>query len=435
MEWNDILLVAAALAAILMCVLLIVLLMRQKALEGRLDREDVRDELLRIREKIDTGAHSREHADAVLRQEVSLNLQRMSQYQQAQLNDMAERQAETFRNIRDDNNIFRDKLVEAVALSMEKLQNANEKRLTAIQGVVDEQLGRHLNERLETSFAGVTQQLNSLYRSLGELKELSGGVSELNRTLANVKTRGNWGEVQLRRILEETMAPGQFVSNVVTKRGSRDRVEFAVRFPASVDGGEDVLMPIDAKFPADIYNRVIDAADRGDSEALTEAQNDLKNRIKKEASDIAGKYLDPPRTTNFAFLYLPTEGLYAEVLRLDGLTEACQKKGVIVTGPTTVTAVLNSLRVGFRNVALSKKSVEVLKLLEAVKGQIGHLDDVVARTQKKLEEAVGLTEDIQKRTRRLNSRMKTVGEMDQAASDALLDLGNDNDLLMQEEDN
>jgi DNA recombination protein RmuC len=268
----------------------------------------------------------------------------------------------------------------------------------------------------------VGDQLGLLYKSLGELQALSSGVSDLNRTLANVKTRGVWGEVQLGRILEQTMTKSQYAVNVVTKPNSDDRVEYAVLFPAQDGSGEQVYLPIDAKFPSDIYNRIIEAGESGDAKVIAAVTQELKVRILDEARTIRDKYLSPPHTTNYGIMFLPTEGLYAEVLRIDGLTEKCQQIGVIVAGPTTITAILNSLQAGFRNVALSKKSFEVMKLLEAVKTQFAKLDDEVERTQKKLSDATKSTDRLRHRTELIQRRMRNVTELDSAEARRLLDL-------------
>jgi DNA recombination protein RmuC len=268
----------------------------------------------------------------------------------------------------------------------------------------------------------VGDQLGLLYKSLGELQALSSGVSDLNRTLANVKTRGVWGEVQLGRILEQTMTKSQYAVNVVTKPNSDDRVEYAVLFPAQDGSGEQVYLPIDAKFPSDIYNRIIEAGESGDAKVMAAVTQELKVRILDEARTIRDKYLSPPHTTNYGIMFLPTEGLYAEVLRIDGLTEKCQQIGVIVAGPTTITAILNSLQAGFRNVALSKKSFEVMKLLEAVKTQFAKLDDEVERTQKKLSDATKSTDRLRHRTELIQRRMRNVTELDAAEARKLLDL-------------
>ncbi|MBR3279617.1 MAG: DNA recombination protein RmuC, partial [Lachnospiraceae bacterium] len=301
-------------------------------------------------------------------------------------------------------------------------QSSNEEKLDQIRGVVDEKLDKTLNERLDTNFKMVGDQLGLLYKSLGELQALSSGVSDLNRTLANVKTRGVWGEVQLGRILEQTMTKSQYAVNVVTKPNSDDRVEYAVLFPAQDGSGEQVYLPIDAKFPSDIYNRIIEAGESGDAKVMAAVTQELKVRILDEARTIRDKYLSPPHTTNYGIMFLPTEGLYAEVLRIDGLTEKCQQIGVIVAGPTTITAILNSLQAGFRNVALSKKSFEVMKLLEAVKTQFAKLDDEVERTQKKLSDATKSTDRLRHRTELIQRRMRNVTELDAAEARKLLDL-------------
>ena len=216
------------------------------------------------------------------------------------------------------------------------------------------------------------------------------------------------------------MTRSQYAENVATKKNSDDRVEYAVRFPSQDGTGESVYLPIDSKFPSDIYNRIVDASAAGDPQALAAAVGLLKGRILDEARTIRDKYLSPPRTTNYAIMFLPTEGLYAEVLRVDGLTEQCQALGVIVAGPTTVTAILNSLQAGFRNVMLSKKSVEVMKLLEAVKAQFAHMDEEVEKTQKQLSAAVSSTDKLAHRTKIIKSRMRNIGEMDISEAESIL---------------
>ena len=410
MSLPDIIILLLLAAAI---ILLIIVILRQGAISRAQRGAEIRDELMKLRERVDADARSDAEARSNLRREINETMGDMADRQLDSLHDMSDRQNETLRNVS-------DRLIQTLTASIEKLQASNEQKLSEMQGVVDRKLDKTLNDRLDTNFAKVTDQLSQLYRSLGELKDLSGGVADLNRTLSNVKTRGTWGEVQLQRILEQTLPRSQYEVNVATKHNSADRVEFALKFPAQDGSDETVWLPIDAKFPSDIYNRIADAADSGDKTALDAARDELKNRIKMEASSISSKYLDPPRTTNYAFMYLPTEGLYAEVLRIDGLTEDCQKKGVVITGPTTITAVLNALQVGFRNVALSKKSVEVMKLLEAVKGQVSRMDEAVQKTQKKLTDAVDLTDELHRRTRRLTSRMRSIGEMEPEEADRLL---------------
>ncbi len=312
-------------------------------------------------------------------------------------------------------------LNEAMRLGLGEIKSTTEQSLNKIQGVVDEKLTKTLNDRLDSNFKQIAENLGELYKSLGELSRLSSGVADLNRTLSNVKARGVWGEQQLSAILEQTMTPSQYDTNVITKRGSNDRVEFAVKIPSKGTSGEFTYMPIDSKFPSDIYNRLYAAADSTDREALEAAVKELEQRIKLEAKSISTKYIDPPNTTDMAVMFLPTEGLYAEVLRIDGLSEWCQTNcHVFITGPTTVTAFLNSLRVGFANVALNEKSKEVLKLLEAVKAQYANFATLIEQTQKRLSAAMTSTDELKKRSDIIQRKMKGISEMTTDESDKIL---------------
>ena len=388
--------------------------------------EDLQDELVRIGEQVQTTARTTAEYNAQLRSEVNTALRDGLSEQSRQQREMSiivsEQMLSSSRNQTDSLLKLQDSVTRTLTESMDRLQSSNEEKLDQIRGVVDEKLDKTLNERLDTNFKMVGDQLGLLYKSLGELQSLSSGVSDLNRTLANVKTRGVWGEVQLGRILEQTMTKSQYAANVATKPNSDDRVEYAVLFPAQDGSGEQVYLPIDAKFPSDIYNRIIEAGESGDAKAVAAVNQELKVRILDEARTIRDKYLSPPHTTNYGIMFLPTEGLYAEVLRIDGLTEKCQQIGVIVAGPTTITAILNSLQAGFRNVALSKKSFEVMKLLEAVKTQFAKLDDEVERTQKKLSDATKSTDRLRHRTELIQRRMRNVTELDSAEARKLLDL-------------
>jgi len=388
--------------------------------------EDLQDELVRIGEQVQTTARTTAEYNAQLRSEVNTalrdGLSEQSRQQRETSIIVSEQMLSASRNQTDTLLKLQDSVTRTLTESMDRLQSSNEEKLDQIRGVVDEKLDKTLNERLDTNFKMVGDQLGLLYKSLGELQSLSSGVSDLNRTLANVKTRGVWGEVQLGRILEQTMTKSQYAVNVVTKPNSDDRVEYAVLFPAQDGSGEQVYLPIDAKFPSDIYNRIIEAGESGDAKAVAAVNQELKVRILDEARTIRDKYLSPPHTTNYGIMFLPTEGLYAEVLRIDGLTEKCQQIGVIVAGPTTITAILNSLQAGFRNVALSKKSFEVMKLLEAVKTQFAKLDDEVERTQKKLSDATKSTDRLRHRTELIQRRMRNVTELDSAEARRLLDL-------------
>ncbi len=323
------------------------------------------------------------------------------------------------KDMADSLNIMQANVTKTLTQVMSQLQASNEKKLDEIRGVVNEKLDKTLNERLDSNFKQVGDSLSKLHESLGQLQTLSTGVESLNKTLTNVKTRGTWGEVQLGRILEQTLTEGQYLENVATKKNSNDKVEYAIPLPGDKDG-EVILLPIDSKFPSDIYNRIVEASDNADVEALKASQSELKARVLGEAVKIRDKYLDPPRTTSYAIMFLPTEGLYAEVLKINGLTEECQLKGVMVAGPTTITALLNTISVGFRNYALNKKSAEVRKILEAVKTQIDKLDETITNTQKKLSDAVKATDKVSSRTRIMKNKMKNIGSLEVEEADAVL---------------
>ncbi|MBP5180697.1 MAG: DNA recombination protein RmuC [Clostridiales bacterium] len=350
-----------------------------------------------------------------------------------EMNESADRQNKSLMEVQKITNESLNKLSSDMSKtlqdSIKAMTESNEKKLDEIRGVVNEKLDKTLNERLDTNFKQVGEQMANLYKSLGELQQLSAGVTSLNRTISNVKTRGNWGEVQLGRILEQILAPGQYEENVATKKGSSDRVEFAVRLPRDREDGNDLcLLPIDAKFPADIYNRIAEAADNADEPALKEARSELKERIRNEASKISDKYLDPPNTSDYAIMYLPTEGLYAEVLRINGLSEECQKKKVMIAGPTTIMALLNTISVGFRQMAINQKSEEIRKVLEATKAQIDKLEKAADDAQKKMDTAYKATAEIQNRTRIMRKKMKGIATIDSDESDRILGIDSGDDI-------
>ncbi|MCH4038737.1 MAG: DNA recombination protein RmuC [Eubacteriales bacterium] len=396
--------------------LMAVILIRQGRQGGTLPPgRDSHDELVRIAQRVESGNRANQEASAQLRAEVSDALRRGLKTQSEQLLNASKLQTDSLVNLQ-------DRVIRTLQTETDRLQQSNEEKLEEIRGVVSDKLDRTLNERLDSNFKTIGDQLGRLYHSLGELQSLSEGVTDLNRTLSNVKTRGTWGEVQLGRILEQTLTRAQYDENVATKKNSSDRVEFAVKFPAQDGTGDTVYLPIDSKFPTDLYNHIVDASSRGDQEAMDAAVTALKNRMLDEARTIRDKYLDPPRTTNYAIMFLPTEGLYAEVLRIEGLSEKCQNLGILIAGPTTITAILNSLQAGFRSIALSQKSVEVMKLLEAVKAQFGRMDEEITKTQKKLSEAVSSTDKLHHRTQIITRRMRNIGDMDIDEAKSVLDL-------------
>lgn len=306
-----------------------------------------------------------------------------------------------------------------VERSIKALQEDNTKQLDRMRETVDEKLQKTLDERLNQSFAVVSERLEQVYKGLGEMQTLASGVGDLKKVLSNVKTRGIFGEIQLGAILEELLAPEQYETNIVTKKGSANPVEYAIKLPGN--DGEPVYLPIDAKFPADAYTRVRDAYDVGDPAELASAKKILEASVKSFARDIRDKYINPPATTDFGIMFLPFEGLYAEVVSC-GLVEVLQRDyKVSIAGPTTMAALLNSLQMGFRTLAIQKRSGEVWKVLGAVKTEFDRFGDVLEATQKRLEQtSTELDKLVGVRTRQIRSKLRTVTAMPEGETAALL---------------
>ena len=307
---------------------------------------------------------------------------------------------------------------------LKEMQSDNATKLEQMRQTVDERLTSTLEQRLGESFKQVSDRLEQVHKGLGEMQSLAAGVGDLKQVLTNVKTRGTWGEVQLGMLLEQIMTPEQYAANVACKQGCAERVEFAIRLPGQpgLDGGE-VWLPIDAKFPVEDYQRMLDAQDKSDLPGMDSALKALEVRIKASAKDIQTKYLDPPRTTDFAIMFLPTEGLYAEVLRRPGLVESLQSNfRVLVTGPTTLGALLNSLQMGFRILTVEQRSSEVWQLLGAVKTQFGQFGGLLEKVHNKLDQASSTIEDAARKSRTIERRLRTVQELPGEAASNLLPL-------------
>lgn len=316
----------------------------------------------------------------------------------------------------------------SISEGLSTIQEATDRKLTEIQKNVDAKLDKNLNERLDESFKQVGERLESLYKSLGELKSLESGVVNLNKTLSNVKARGVYGEMALENILANILDNSQYDTNVATKPRSTERVEFAVKIPDKDNKGF-IYLPIDSKFPADIYAKVLEAAENADTVALKLAITELKTRIKKEALTIRDKYIAPPNTTDFAIMFLPTEGLYSEVLRIDGLVEECQEKcKIVIAGPTTLTALLNSLSVGFKYLTVNKKSEEIMKLLGNFKGQFEKFNDLITRTQNRISDAQKAADQLRDRSSMIQKKLGKVELVSYEESDDIISLSEDIDL-------
>ena len=300
------------------------------------------------------------------------------------------------------------------------LQQGNETKLDQMRATVEEKLQSTLEARLGESFRLVSERLEQVHRGLGEMQTLAAGVGDLKRVLTNVKSRGGFGEVQLGALLEQMLTAEQYQTNVATRPGSKERVEFAIRLP----GREQTCwLPIDAKFPIEDYDRLHQAQERGDLAAAEEAARALESRIKLEARRIRDKYIEVPHTTDFALLFLPAEGLYAEVLRRPGLVDTLQREQrVVVTGPTTLAAILNSLQMGFRTMALEKRSAEVWQVLGAVKTEFGKFGEVLARVKEQLQAASNTIERAETRTRQMDRALKSVEALPADESQQLIPL-------------
>lgn len=319
-------------------------------------------------------------------------------------------------------NILQKEKFQELVQKQERMLQSTEERLEKMRETVDEKLQKTLEARLGQSFELVSKQLLAVQKGLGEMQTLATGVGDLKRVLSNVKSRGVLGEYQLQGILENILSPDQYAYNVSVKKGMSERVEYAVKMPGTSDDGP-VYLPIDAKFPQETYYRLLDAYDIGDKAMVEAARNELFKAIKKAAQDISQKYLHPPYTTDFALLFLPMESLYAEVVRDGHLAQMLQKDfKIVVTGPTTLAAMLNSLQMGFRTLAIQQRSSEVWKVLGAVKSEFSKFGDLISKAQKKINEAsTDLDHLVGTRTRVIQRKLKEVEELPEEEGSKLLD--------------
>jgi DNA recombination protein RmuC len=336
-------------------------------------------------------------AEREARDELSRGLATFSQVLSTQMGSIAGVQNAQFETLRG-----------AVEQRLERLQQDNSAKLEQMRQTVDEKLHATLEKRLSESFRQVSERLELVHKGLGEMQTLAAGVGDLKRVLSNVKTRGVFGETQLAALLEQVMAPEQYERNVATRPGSAARVEFAIKLPGR-DGAGPVLLPIDAKFPIEDYQRLQAAQEAGDKAALELAEKALEARVKLEAKTIAEKYVEPPHTTEFALLYLPFEGLFAEVLRRPGLFDQIQRQfRITVCGPTNLLAYLNSLQMGFRTLAIQQRSSEVWKVLGTVKSEFAKFAEVLANTKRQLQTVANTIDQAEVRTRQIERKLKDV---------------------------
>jgi DNA recombination protein RmuC len=381
-----------------------------------------------IREEFSNNRKELFNSAAQSREELSKSFQMFSQNILSSMSELSNQQKnllDSFSKQLTDLTLLNEQKLERVKATVEErltfLQEDNNRKLEQMRLTVDEKLHATLEQRLGESFKLVSERLELVHKGLGEMQTLASGVGDLKRVLTNVKTRGALGEIQLENILEQILTVEQYDKNVVTKKGSNDRVEFAVKLPSRDDRGEQIYLPIDSKFPLEDYQRLQEAEEMGNQALIGEAIKNLEARIKLEAKRIRDKYIDPPNTTDFALMFLPIEGLYAEVLKRPGLWEVLQREyRVVVTGPTTLTALLNSLQMGFRTLAIQKRTSEVWQILGAVKTEFGKFGDILEKTHKKLQEASNTIESASVRTRAIERKLKSVEELPPAEAARIL---------------
>lgn len=405
-------------------VLLIVLLRKLSTLGIEKTEQTVRDEFRASRDESARAARDlREEVAATQRLSAETVIKTIGEISKLQ-KDKLEFIENRIKELTDSNEARIEKLRETLDTQLKSLQESNEKKLDQMRQTVDEKLQSTLEKRLNDSFKIVSERLEAVQRGLGEMQNLATGVGDLKRVLTNVKARGTWGEVQLGALLEQTLTSDQYNKNVQTREGSREMVEYAIRLPGTgKDVNSCIWLPIDSKFPQEDYQRLVEAADLADVDAVAKATASLIRAIQTSAKGIADKYLDPPRTTDFAIMFLPTEGLYAEVLRQPGLVEKLQQTcRVVVAGPTTLTAILSSLRMGFRTLAIEKRSSEVWNVLAAVKTEFAKFGDVLSKVKKQLDLAANTIDQTGIRTRAMERKLRDVEQLPLDASGKLLDL-------------
>ncbi len=350
--------------------------------------------------RLEISATTKSNGESILRQ-----LSEQSNLSREWLDQFGQRLQADRRGENEKMEAFRASVNQTIA----QWRDESRRQLTEIRHSVDDTLKGTLEKRLGESFQTVSQQLERLHHGLGEMKRLSKGVDQLQRVLANVKTRGVWGEIQLGNLLEQLLVPSQYASNVAVRPDRNLRVEYAIKLPGETGDNRPVWLPIDAKFPLDAYAQLADAAEQGEAVAVEKARNVLVSRVKANAKDIRQKYVFPPHTTDFAIMYLPTEGLYAEVLRIPDLAEAIQQEfRVVIAGPSTLAALLNALQMGFRTLALQERSVEVWELLAEVKSEFQRFGTTLDKIRKKLGEAVQSIDQVDTRKRAIERKLKDV---------------------------
>ncbi len=370
----------------------------------------IRDEIARSKDEVLQGSRdSRLEQSASLKQlsdTLSSHIRDLSLLQHKQLDGFALQLTTLGQGSREDLTKMRD----TIELKLKSLQEDNNRKLEQMRETVDEKLHSTLEKRLGESFQLVSERLEQVHKGLGEMQSLASGVGDLKKVLSGVKTRGIWGEVHLGMLLEDILSPDQYTKNFAVKTNSQERVDFAVRLPGQ--DTEPVWLPLDSKFPLEDYHRLIEAQERGELELVEAASKQLERAVREEAKSIRDKYISPPTTTDFAILFLPTEGLYAEILRRPGLGETLQREfRVVIAGPTTLGAFLNSLQIGFRTLTIQKRSSEVWALLAAIKKEFSVFGDILDKTQEKLQQASKTIDQAATKSRTIERKLSKVQEL------------------------
>jgi len=426
---NDVIIWMCLILTAVSIVLLILVLRRTRADVNAGVEQAVREDLRMGRDESAKAARDlRDEVSAGQKSAVDTMVRTISEMGKSQ-NEQLESIGRRIQQLTGSNETRIEKLRYTIDTQLKHLQESNEKKLDQMRETVDEKLQSTLERRLGESFKLVSERLDAVQRGLGEMQNLATGVGDLKRVLTNVKARGTWGEVQLGAVLELILTPDQYDRNVHTKEDSRESVEFAIRLPGSNDDPHSYIwLPIDSKFPQEDYLRLVDAAEAADVDAVQKATAALMGAVNRSAKEIRDKYLNPPNTTDFAIMFLPTEGLYAEVLRQPGQVEKMQQTyRIIVAGPTTLTAILNSLRVGFRTLALEKRSSEVWKVLAAVKMEFGKFGEMLTKAKKQLNAASRSLDQTDVRTRAMERKLRGIEDLPAHATTGILGLPESNE--------
>ena len=369
--------------------------------------------------RLEAMQQAHEKAAATLRQELTTALKNFQETLQTQLSESSRQMQQHFATfsqsltaLTETSGKKSEELRTAVENRLHLLQQDNAAKLEEMRRTVDEKLQGTLEKRLGESFRLVSERLEQVHQGLGDMKNLASGVGDLTRMLTNVKTRGGWGEMQLANLLQQILAPEQYATNVRPDPDSREVVEFAIKLPGRQDGDRPVWLPIDAKFPREDYERLVEAAEKADANAVEAAAKALELKLRAQARDIRDKYLKPPHTTDFGLLYLPIEGLYAEALRRPGLADNLQRDyRIVLAGPTTLAALLNSLQIGFRSLAIQKRSSEVWKILGSVKTEFGKFGDILEKVKIKLNETTDTLDKAVHRSRQIEKKLRKVEDL------------------------